>query len=159
MTPGDPSNPSDPITGTVRRAARNETIGLPFDFAALPAGPKWLRVSTPRSEEDVTMPATAVTAYSVAEVPVDLRRAGFIRHTGQTAENAPDRLPRALLPWQAPTETDAGPPSANCRSSTAPSARFGSTSPSRRLRPPGTTPCNSILSTVGVGSSPTRRSG
>ncbi|MEM8875230.1 MAG: hypothetical protein AAGD32_13355 [Planctomycetota bacterium] len=83
-----------------RAAARNEALGIPLRLDNLPGGQARLRVTIPVLADGTPLPAEALQGYAVAEVPVDLRRAGYVRHTGETAANAPDRLPRALLPWQ-----------------------------------------------------------
>ena len=93
----DPDAPAEPA---VRRfAAGNETIGLTLWSPQLPAGAR-VSVGPLATEGGDMLPAEAYEVSAIAEVPVDLRRAGFVRHTGQSPAEAPDTLPRALLAWE-----------------------------------------------------------
>lgn len=83
--------------------ARNEWVSFAVQVTDLPAGP-WhsLRLLPLRrqrgggSRGDGELLAAEVAAYQIVSMPVDVNRAGFVRHTGLTA--AINELPRALLP-------------------------------------------------------------
>jgi hypothetical protein len=82
----------------VLSGARNEWLTFAVQLADLPpAGHYTLRLRPPRLQGgDATVPADAFEAQQVLTMPVDVNRAGYVRHTGNSA--AVSELPRALLP-------------------------------------------------------------
>jgi len=104
----DLRNPASPVSSTqpiALAAARNEGI----DFAVeLPPGTTsgLLKISPLSSETGGPIASVQYQAYQVMPVAVDMDRAAYVRHTGQTT--AARSLPRALVPLK--TETDGGIP-------------------------------------------------
>ena len=85
-------------TPIVLHGARNEWVSFAVEVAGLaPGGSYSLKVRPPRLQGgDATIPPTALEAHQVLMMPVDVNRAGYVRHTGLSA--AVSDLPRALLP-------------------------------------------------------------
>ncbi len=79
-------------------AARNETIGFALTLAASEQDASLaIRLRRPRvSGADAAIDPRAFTAYQILPLPANPNRAGFVRHTGQSA--AARLMPRALLP-------------------------------------------------------------
>jgi hypothetical protein len=81
-------------------AARNETTSCIVQISGLPISSRRsyrVRIQTPKQRNGAgTIAADEFSAFQVVSLPVDLNRAGFIRHTGLDAQRR--RLPRALLP-------------------------------------------------------------
>jgi hypothetical protein len=78
--------------------ARNEWVGFAVELTDVPAGQSYsLRWRTPRQKESAArIPAGQIEAFQIVTMPVDVNRAGYVRHTGLTG--AVSELPRALLP-------------------------------------------------------------
>lgn len=95
------SGAAEPVSigGTiVLYGARNEWVSFAVQLTDLsPGGSYSLRLRPPRHrEQGLTIPATALDAHQIVTMPVDVNRAGYIRHTGLSATRSD--LPRALLP-------------------------------------------------------------
>ena len=98
----DPLRPAADDSAIVLTAAKNEWVSFAVQISHLPAETKRVaysfRVQPPRLKEGGTG-TVGVDDFSAAQIlpmPVDVNRAGFVRHTGLSAGNRP--LPRALLP-------------------------------------------------------------
>lgn len=97
----DPIQPV-PFDGPIElSAAKNEWASLAVQVSNLPPiNPKKtlaLRLYPLRAADNSGEIAPAnFTAYQILSLPVDLNRAGFVRHTGLTVEVR--KMPRALLP-------------------------------------------------------------
>src|SRR5688500_14399048 len=90
--------------------ARNEWVTFSVQLTGLPVGGRsgaaapWYslrlqplrRVSSGGKAEDAQILPAEVVAYQIVSMPVDVNRAGYVRHTGSTT--AVSDLPRALLP-------------------------------------------------------------
>lgn len=78
--------------------AKNEWLSFAVELTDLPPGGTYtLRLRPPRLQgSDATLPAGAFEPYQILMMPVDVNRAGYVRHTGLSA--AASDLPRALLP-------------------------------------------------------------
>src|SRR5688572_21690291 len=88
--------------------ARNEWVTFSVQLTGLPVGGRaaapWYslrlqplrRVSSGGKAEDAQILPAEVEAYQIVSMPVDVNRAGYVRHTGSTT--AVSDLPRALLP-------------------------------------------------------------
>src|SRR4051794_25616714 len=88
--------PGEAESGISVAAARNEWTSFSLQLASLPKdGAYTLRVRPPQSGGN-TIPAAGIETYQILKMPVDVNRAGYVRHTGQSA--AMRDLPRALLP-------------------------------------------------------------
>jgi hypothetical protein len=92
---GEPVASGGPV---VVQGARNEWVTFALDLTDLPpGGDHTLRLRPPRqSGSGAALPAEVLEAYQVVTMPVDVNRAGYVRHTGLSA--AVSDLPRALLP-------------------------------------------------------------
>ena len=55
----------------------------------------WLRIHPPKAHGG-SIPMSSLSAYQVLAMPVDMDRAGYVRHTGSVAAHR--KIPRALLP-------------------------------------------------------------
>ncbi len=79
-------------------AARNEWTSFALQVSEIPqADGYWVRFHEPQFESaNAAIPLSAFETYEVLPMPVDLDRAGFVRHTGLST--ASRNLPRALLP-------------------------------------------------------------
>ena len=100
----DPARPVLQDQGIALAAARNEWTSFALQLENLPqAEGYWIRVHEP--ELDDANASIAVSNFEPAQVlpmPVDLDRAGFVRHTGLST--AGRNLPRALIPAQLDSE-------------------------------------------------------
>lgn len=97
----DVSGAAEPVTtgGPVTLyGARNEWLSFAVQLTDLPPGGSYsLRLRPPRHrEQGVAIPAAALDAHQIVTMPVDVNRAGYVRHTGLSATTSD--LPRALLP-------------------------------------------------------------
>lgn len=101
------NDPVKPVTSDATialQAARNEWVGFTIQIEGLPpqAGRdvQRLRVGElrPLGKEGVPIPVSQFSAWQVLPMPVDVNRAGYVRHTGLSV--ARRRLPRALLPLE-----------------------------------------------------------
>ncbi len=79
-------------------ARRNEWTSFALKLDGLPQTEGyWVRFHEPQLESaNASIPLSALETYQVLPMPVDLDRAGFVRHTGLST--ASRELPRALLP-------------------------------------------------------------
>ena len=82
-------------------AAKNEWASFSIQISSLPKPTKKavysFRVQAPRKTDAAdTIDVTQFSAEQILPMPVDVNRAGFVRHTGLSAASRP--LPRALLP-------------------------------------------------------------
>lgn len=98
----DPIVPTSSDRTIALSAAKNEWVSFAVGLSGLPrveqSGQLGIRI---KSFAGASAGTTAISpenlrAYQLLPMPVDLNRAGFVRHTGLTA--APRQLPRALLP-------------------------------------------------------------
>ncbi|WP_428938573.1 hypothetical protein [Fontivita pretiosa] len=104
LQPLDLNNPVTPAThdGPVKlAAAKNEWTSFQLQLSGLPpANDKTaytLRIQPLNLQTaNRTIEVRHFTAYQIISMPVDLNRAGFVRHTGLSA--ATRMMPRALLP-------------------------------------------------------------
>lgn len=90
-----------PSGGELRiNGARNEWLTFAVELKDLPPGGNYtLRLRAPRLQGgDATLSASTFEPYQILSMPVDVNRAGYVRHTGLSA--ATSELPRALLPVQ-----------------------------------------------------------
>ena len=96
----------DPVALT---AAKNEVVSFTVQVSGIPHNsehdPITLRLSPLKwgegKQPDDQIDARLYTAYQLVPMPVDLNRAGFVRHTGRepaSDHRLPKALPRALLP-------------------------------------------------------------
>src|SRR5439155_7789822 len=99
----DPIRPAAGDDAIVLGAAKNEWASFAVPVGALPkpASKKpyaySLRVQAPRHEgSSDTIGVENLSAAQILPMPVDVNRAGFVRHTGLSASSR--MLPRALLP-------------------------------------------------------------
>ena len=81
--------------------AKNEWASFSLQISNVPKAARKaiysLRIQAPRSEKSKdTLEPDYFSAAQILPMPVDVNRAGFVRHTGLSAGNRP--LPRALLP-------------------------------------------------------------
>lgn len=80
-------------------AAKNEVVSFAVQVTQLPPPsprrPRTLRV-TALSQAGGAIDASAFLAYQILSMPIDVNRAGFVRHTGLRGDRT--SLPRALLP-------------------------------------------------------------
>ena len=98
-----PDQQTGPI---ILAAAKNEWTNFVLDVGSLTGQPTAakskgrgysLRLQPLNSGNGgTTIPAGDLEVYQVLSMPVDVNRAGYVRHTGLSAESG--RLPRALLP-------------------------------------------------------------
>ena len=105
----DPIAPVPSSRAVMLASAKNETVSFAVQVSHLPKSKERtaavlrlqaLRIGAGKQPEDRIEPKQ-YSAYQLLPMPVDLNRAGFVRHTGR--EPASDRklpraLPRALLP-------------------------------------------------------------
>ncbi|HYO07901.1 MAG TPA: hypothetical protein VER17_02940 [Tepidisphaeraceae bacterium] len=98
----DPIRPAADDHAIALGAAKNEWASFAVQVSGLPKGGGGkvaysFRVQAPRMEtENRTIDLENLSAEQILPMPVDVNRAGFVRHTGLSAGNRP--LPRALLP-------------------------------------------------------------
>ena len=100
----DLNDPVRPVTregSVVLSAAKNEWSSFAVQLGHVPANAaKWsIRFAAPKSPAGSQIPPAAFEVYQILPMPVDVNRAGYVRHTGLAA--APRGLPRALLPVRA----------------------------------------------------------
>ena len=77
-------------------AAGNEWTNFTLQVTLpVPTG-YWIRLHPPRGFNGAAIPVASFSAYQVLAMPVDMDRAGYVRHTGNAAAHR--SLPRALLP-------------------------------------------------------------
>lgn len=81
-------------------AARNETVSLVVQLAGYPKPTDKTALTLKfaplqHQEQNAQIPVESIRAYQVLSMPVDVNRAGYVRHTGQNASSR--TLPRALL--------------------------------------------------------------
>jgi hypothetical protein len=82
--------------GITIAAARNESTSFSLQLGSVPRdGSYTLRVRPPQMGSS-SIPGSRLETYQILPMPVDVNRAGYVRHTGQSA--AVRDLPRALLP-------------------------------------------------------------
>jgi len=97
---------SDPIKAVASndaislRGARNETVSVSIQINEFPRmrgkRPYGLRIGELRMGDSAVIPPASYGAYQVLPMPIDTKRASFIRQTGIAPAGA--ALPRALLP-------------------------------------------------------------
>ncbi|MGE5608009.1 MAG: hypothetical protein ACM359_02040, partial [Bacillota bacterium] len=95
----DPFKPVASNAPIILRGARNETIQVALQLNELPHAVDNKHSGLQLHDlkcGDATIPARVCRAYQVLPMPVDAKRANFVRHTGATAEG--QVFPRALLP-------------------------------------------------------------
>lgn len=97
----DPVRPVPQEGAVALTAAKNEWASFAIQLDRLPRPdnkrPHALRLRSLRlNGTNETIPAEQFSAFQVIELPVDVNRAGYVRHTGLSVENRD--LPRALLP-------------------------------------------------------------
>ena len=82
----------------VLHGARNEWVSFAVEITDLPPGGNYtLRLRPPRNAAaGATIHPSAFEAAQLVDMPVDVNRAGYVRHTGHSA--AASDLPRALVP-------------------------------------------------------------
>ena len=105
----DPILPVAVETPVSLTSAKNETVGFAIQVSQLPKTTEKtaavlrlqpLRLGAGATRDD-RIEAQQYTAYQLLPMPVDLNRAGFVRHTGRepaSDHRLPRSLPRALLP-------------------------------------------------------------
>lgn len=92
----DTLSPAVTDEGVALTAARNEWVSFTLQVSGLPEKrPFSLRIR-PLQSGAGTISRVQYEAYQIFPMPVDVNRAGYVRHTGQSA--AVHDLPRALLP-------------------------------------------------------------
>ncbi len=89
-------------------AARNETVSFTLQVSNLPITPNKGSLSLRFGElslgnRQASIPASALSVYQALNMPVDVNRAGYVRHTGLAVSAL--RLPRALLPMALRNDT------------------------------------------------------
>ena len=89
LTSGDPA---------ALYGARNEWVGFAIELTDVPEGQSFsLRMRAPKQKSSgAQLPSASVEVFQIVTMPVDVIRAGYVRHTGQSASVS--ELPRALLP-------------------------------------------------------------
>src|SRR5829696_8120722 len=100
----DPIRPAADDNPIVLGAAKNEWAGFSIQISGVPPRPVGgkklaysFRVQAPRMpDQNRTIDVENLSAEQILPMPVDVNRAGFVRHTGLSAGTRP--LPRALLP-------------------------------------------------------------
>ncbi|MGB7161434.1 MAG: hypothetical protein WBD40_25470 [Tepidisphaeraceae bacterium] len=97
----DPVRPIPQDGGVTMVAAKNEWASFAIQLDRLPSPnakrPHTLRLRPFRLQgTNDAIPVDHLSAFQVVELPVDVNRAGYVRHTGLSVENR--NLPRALLP-------------------------------------------------------------
>src|SRR5437764_1281956 len=96
----DAANPTPHDQPIILSAAKNEWASFAIQCAnigAPTAKKKYsFRVRAPKLSGSETMSLSTFTAAQIVSMPVNLNRAGYVRHTGQTV--ASESIPRALLP-------------------------------------------------------------
>src|SRR5688572_10520350 len=100
----DPIRPAATDEAIVVSAAKNEWASFSLQVSGLPARQPAnrkiaysFRLAAPKRENgDGGIALDHFTAAQILPMPVDVNRAGFVRHTGLEASSRP--LPRALLP-------------------------------------------------------------
>ena len=92
-----------PVAGpAILAGARNEWVSFAVSLTDLSTGGQYsLRIRSPRSAKSEGKQAAQIDSgvfdvYRIVSMPVDLNRAGYVRHTGHSS--AVSRLPRALVP-------------------------------------------------------------
>jgi hypothetical protein len=95
------SDSSDPVAHDepiALQAAQNEWTNFTLQVSNLPTGKgRWLRIHPLQWEGGAsTIPLSSLSASQIVSMPIDLNRAGYVRHTGLST--ARRDLPRALLP-------------------------------------------------------------
>ncbi len=105
----DPITPMQVETPVALTSAKNETVSFAIQITRLPKSSEKvgavlrmqpLRLGAGTARED-RIEAQQYTAYQLLPMPIDLNRAGFVRHTGRepaSDKRLPRSLPRALLP-------------------------------------------------------------
>ena len=95
----DPIRPEATNDAVVFGAAKNEWASFAVQVSALPKPNSrkpvayTLRIQAPRSgSSNDTIPVDSFSAEQILPMPVDVNRAGFVRHTGLSAASRP-------LPW------------------------------------------------------------
>ncbi len=94
----DALEPAASASAISLHAAKNEWTSFALKLSDLPrAEGYWIRFHEPQLQTaNASLPLSAFEPYQVMPMPVDLDRAGFVRHTGLST--ASRDLPRALLP-------------------------------------------------------------
>jgi hypothetical protein len=94
----DAVRPIEQTAGVQLAAAKNEWTSFVLQVGPrVPATKYSLRLGALRQASGAsTIPPSAIEVYQVLAMPVDVNRAGYVRHTGQDAIRG--ELPRALLP-------------------------------------------------------------
>ena len=88
-------------------AARDEWTSYTVQFSNLPAGDYALRLRPlVAAEGGASIGPDRFEAYQVLTMPVDVNRAAYVRHTGEST--AARRLPRALLPLKTDVRPEGG---------------------------------------------------
>jgi hypothetical protein len=77
-------------------AASNEWTNFTLQVKLPEPKGYWIRLHPPRQSSGAIIPVTSFSAFQVLAMPVDMDRAGYIRHTGKVAAHR--NVPRALLP-------------------------------------------------------------
>src|SRR6185437_14822087 len=90
----DVANPSAHDQPVILSAAANEWTQFALQATVNAPQGYWLRVHPPRSI-GTSLPISSFSAYQILAMPVDMDRAGYVRHTGKVAIRR--NLPRALL--------------------------------------------------------------
>ena len=95
LSDSDPAPNGAPVT---LAAAQNEWTSFTVQLSNLPSGDRhWLRIHPLQwSGGNSTIPLSSLSAAQIVPMPIDLNRAGYVRHTGLST--ARRDLPRALLP-------------------------------------------------------------
>jgi len=95
----DPVRPIPQEGAITIAAAKNEWTSFAIQLDRLPRPnakrPHSLRLRSLRKDNE-SIPVDQYNTFQVIELPVDVNRAGYVRHTGLSVENRD--LPRALLP-------------------------------------------------------------
>lgn len=98
--------PAAPVTQEARidlAAAKNETVSFAVHLNQLPQSngrrAYMLRVNAPTARGGEKLDPANVVAYQILPMPIDVNRAGFVRHTGLPGDRT--TMPRALLPLAA----------------------------------------------------------
>lgn len=101
------NDPVKPVTSDATiglQAAKNEWVGFTVQLEGLPPqvgrDGQRLRIGElrPLAKDGEPIPVSQFSAWQVLPMPVDVNRAGYVRHTGLSV--ARRRLPRALLPLE-----------------------------------------------------------
>ena len=76
--------------------AKNEWLSIAVVLPELKGNAYRIAIRPPSTTDGVQLSPNEIKAYQILPMPVDVNRAGYVRHTGNVVTSA--QLPRALLP-------------------------------------------------------------